>query len=88
MFEKVKNPIQTQGGLITVQEKNNAFTSISGTKAVDGKTAFISSYSLSILDASSVKSVITVSTEIKSSYQFWLVATFRKKRCKLNSMHI
>ncbi len=60
VFENVKNPIAILDGNETaVRETGSIFTSTTGTKAGDGKTAFTPPYSLSVLSASSVKAALT-----------------------------
>ncbi len=60
VFEGVKNPIDLMDNKSTaVQSKNNVFTSVTGTTAGNGITAFTPPYSYSALAASSVKSSVT-----------------------------
>ncbi|BAV05420.1 pectate lyase [Filimonas lacunae] len=63
VFESVKNPIDLMDNNSTaVQSKNNLFTSVTGTSAGNGVTAFTPPYSITTLGNSSVKSTVTAST--------------------------
>lgn len=63
VFESVKNPIDLMDNKSTaVQEISNLFTSVSGSKVGNGKTAFTPPYTVSVLGTSSVKSNVTSST--------------------------
>ncbi|RSK36243.1 pectate lyase family protein [Hymenobacter metallilatus] len=62
VFESVTNPIDLMDQKSTaVQEISNLFTSVSGAKVGNGKTAFTPPYTVSVLAASSVKSAVTAS---------------------------
>ena len=62
VFENVTNPIDLMDKKSTaVQDIGNVFTSVSGTKVGNGKTAFTPPYSVSVLAASSVKATVTAS---------------------------
>ncbi|MCX2584557.1 pectate lyase family protein [Pedobacter sp. MR22-3] len=61
-FENVKNPIDLMDNTSTaVQAKNNLFTAVTGNTSGNGVNAFTPPYSLTILNASSVKSNVTAS---------------------------
>lgn len=62
VFESVNNPIDLyENNSTAVQETGNIFTSTSGTRAGNGKTAFTPPYSLSVLSAGNVKATVTAS---------------------------
>lgn len=62
VFENVKNPIDLMDNTATaVQVKNNLFTAVTGNTSGNGVNAFTPPYSLTILNASSVKATVTAS---------------------------
>lgn len=62
VFENVKIPIDLMNNSATaVQEKNSIFTSVTGNKVGNGVTAFTPPYSLTVLNASTVKANVTAS---------------------------
>ncbi|MFW0716856.1 pectate lyase family protein [Pedobacter sp. N23S346] len=62
VFENVKKPIDLmENNATAVQVKNNLFTSVTGNTAGNGVNAFMPPYSLTVLNASSVKATVTAS---------------------------
>ncbi|TCO31023.1 pectate lyase [Pedobacter psychrotolerans] len=62
VFENVKTPIDLMDNTATaVQVRNNLFTSVTGNTSGNGVNAFTPPYSLTILNASSVKATVTAS---------------------------
>ncbi|MFD2288598.1 pectate lyase [Pedobacter petrophilus] len=60
VFENVKNPIDLMANNATaVQSVGNAFNSVTGTQVGNGVNAFTPPYSLTVLNASSVKATVT-----------------------------
>jgi len=61
-FENVKIPIDLmENNATAVQVKNNLFTSVTGNTSGNGVNAFTPPYSLTVLNASSVKATVTAS---------------------------